>query len=705
MATPVSETKRTFCRICEPACGLVATVEDGRLTALAPDKTHPVTRGYACHKGLHALHIHHDPDRLDHPLARTAQGLEQVEWSAALDGIASRLRALIARHGPEAVGGYLGNPGAYNSQLAEPWYGFFGQLGVQRLFNAGTQDCANKFAGAEAVYGSVTIQPIPDFEHTDFLLLLGENPKVSQMSFCSIADPVGVLKGIAARGGRVVLVNPRRVETLTHVGELFQVRPDSDVYLLAAMLHVIDRDGGFDAAVVGRHARGVDRLRSFVADWSPARVAGVVGVPAEDITRLARDFRAANRASLHMSTGVNMGRQGTLAFWLGQMLVLLTGNLDVPGGNVLSVGYYTRHARAGRRPAEGPVFVDSPFGPYRSPRPPVFPLPGNLLADFITRAENPLRALVVCAGNPVLSMAGETRLQEALSRLELLVVIDLYPNASAEHAHYLLPATDAFERADVNSLALGLQHRPSVQYTDAVVAPMAGRRHERWVLQQLAARMGLEAGPEDPGPRERFAKVAHMLGTRGADFETLRAEGVIDFGSHQPGNFYTQHLQTEDQRVDCYPAHFEPALSRMDAIFEELSAATGPLVLISRREARSMNSWFANVPVLRRGAHTSNPVHMHPQDAVARGLADGASVVVQSAAGRIEAQLALSDDLRPGVVAMAHGWGHGGNARLRVAQAAAGVNVNRLLPSGPGSFEPLSGQAHMTGIPVDVLPA
>ena len=705
MATPTRETRRTFCRICEPACGLVATVEEGRLTALAPDKAHPITRGYACHKGLHAVHIHHDPDRLDHPLRRTGTGFEQVAWGEALDDIAQRLQALIARHGPEAVGGYLGNPGAYNSQLAEPWYGFFGQLGVQRLFNAGTQDCANKFAGAEAVYGSVTIQPIPDFEHTDFLLLLGENPKVSQMSFCSIADPVAVLKAIEARGGRVVLVNPRRVETLTHVGELLQVRPDTDVYLLAAMLHVIDRELGFNPEAVARQARDVERLRAFVAGWSPARVADVVGVTEAEITRLALDFARAPRASLHMSTGVNMGRQGTLAFWLGQMLVLLTGNLDVPGGNVLSVGYYTRHARAGRMSTAADSAVETPFGTFHSVRPPVFPVPGNLLADFITRAENPLRALVICAGNPVLSMGGEERLQAALAQLELLVIIDLYPNASAEHAHYLLPATDAFEREDVNSIALGLQHRPSVQYTEAVVAPRADRRHERWMLQALAARMGLVADWDSPDPRVRWGKLDHMLKTRGASFDTLRVHGVVDFGPHQPGDFCSEHVQTEDHRVACFPPSFAPALARMESLFNELASTRGALTLITRREARSMNSWFANVPVLRRGTHTHNPLHMHPSDAAARGLEAGARVAVQSASGRIEARLELADDLRPGVVAMAHGWGHAGNRHLRVAQAAAGVNVNRLLPSGPGSFEPLSGQAHMTGIRVDVTRA
>lgn len=699
-----TERKRTFCRICEPACGLVATVTDGELVALAPDREHPISRGYACHKGLFALDVHRDPDRLAHPQRRTAAGFEEIDWDGAIGEIAERLRAIVARHGPRAVAGYLGNPGEYNSQLSEAWYGFFGQLGTDRLFNVNTQDCGNKFAGAEAVYGSVTVHPIPDFERTDFALLIGENPAVSQMSFCSLPDATGTFKEVVRRGGRVVFVNPRRIESAESVGELVQIRPDTDVYLLAAMLCAIDRGPGFDAQAIAAHGRRIDELRAVVHRYPPARVAAVTGIPAATIERLALDFARAPRASVHMSTGVNMGRQGTLAYWLVQMLAFVTGNLDREGGNVLSVGYYERRARAGRNPTGEVTFVDEGFGPVRRPRPPVFPWPGNLLADFIERAAEPIRALVVCAGNPVLAMGGEERLRRALPRLELLVVVDLYRNATGEYAHYLLPATDAFEREDINGLGVGLQHRPNIQYTPAVVAPRAGRRHERWILARLAQALGYVSELDDPAVHDPWGKVAHMLQSRGLSFEELRAREVIDLGPHRFGRFFDEYIQTADRRVDCCPPVFGAALARMEDLFLELAAEKpGVLKLISKREARMMNSWLANLPQLKTKHNSTNYLYMHPADAAERGLGDGARVVVRNAHGSLEIPLRLADDLLPGVVAIPHGWGQALSGGMRVAQRTPGANCNRLLPTGPGSFEPLSGQAHMTGVPVEVV--
>jgi anaerobic selenocysteine-containing dehydrogenase len=387
------------------------------------------------------------------------------------------------------------------------------------------------------------------------------------------------------------------------------------------------------------------------------------------------------------------------------MLCFVTGNLDAPGGNVLSVGYYERRARAGRN-VDGVEFLETAWGLVRRPKLPVFPYPGNLLADFIEDQTAPIRALIVCAGNPVLAMGGESRLRESLPQLELLVVIDLYRNATGEYAHYLLPATDAFEREDINGLGVGLQHRPNIQYTEAVVAARGERRHERWILNRLAQAMGYVSAPDSGETHAAWGKVSHMLHSRGYSFEDLRAQRVIDFGPHQFGRFYDEFLQTTDRRVDCCPALFAPAIARMHEIFTELAdEAPGQLKLISKRDARMMNSWLANVPRLRTKSNSTNYLYMHPADAAARGLVDGAAVTVRNAHGALEVPLRVTADLLPGVVAMPHGWGQGQTSGMRVAQRTAGANCNRLLPTGPGSFEPLSGQAHMTGVAVEVLPA
>ena len=232
----MTETIKTFCRVCEPSCGLVASVEEGEITSLKPDKSHPVTKGFACHKGLAMLDIHKDPDRLSHPLKRTPEGLVQVSWETACTEIAERLNAIRAKHGDQAIGSYTGNPLAFNSTAGPAIGSFIGALGCRRRFSSGTQDCTNKFAASEAVYGSSTIHPIPDINATNFLLILGANPRISQMSFISIADPMGALRSVTQRGGRLVFVDPRETESIRGLGEHLAVKPDTDRYLLAAKI-------------------------------------------------------------------------------------------------------------------------------------------------------------------------------------------------------------------------------------------------------------------------------------------------------------------------------------------------------------------------------------------------------------------------------------------------------------------------------------
>lgn len=693
----------TFCRVCEPACGLVARVKDGELVRLLPDKAHPVTRGFACHKGLAGDEVHRDPDRLDHPLRRRADGrFERISWDQAIDEIATRLRTLLDEHGPAALAPYVGNPTAFNT-LAGPAIGaFFGQLGVHRSFSSGTQDCANKFAGSEAVFGSSTMHPVPDIARTDFLLSFGSNPRISHSSFISIADPIGAIKGIVARGGRVVHVNPRRIENpRSGAGETLLVRPDTDVYLLAAMIHEIDATVGFDTEVVATHGRHVEGLRAFVARYPAERVADVVGVPAAEIRDLAAGFAAAGAASVHMSTGVNMGRQGTLAYWLVHMLSFVTGNLDREGGNILSVGFY-ESAKAGRRAFES-GFVETPHGRLRKGA-----LPGNLMPDWIEQDEDPVRAMFVIAGNPVLSIGGEARLRAAFERLELLVVIDLYRNATAEYADYILPATDGFEREDINITGLGLQAEPWIQFSERVVEPRGERREEWWILGRLAQALGLKS-PFDEGDephRSLWGRIDHMLRGRGLGIDDVRSapHGIV-FEGLTTGRFYSDHLQTPDHRVDCCPDGFADALVRCESIFQELAAeGSERLKLITLRDRFMHNSWYANLPRMKRGARDRNPLHVNPDDLARLGLADGAKARLSNEWGEIDVELLADVELMQGVVALTHGWGNARTPGMRVAHQTPGVNANALLPTGPGSFEPLSSQAFMTGIPVDLQP-
>jgi anaerobic selenocysteine-containing dehydrogenase len=525
---------------------------------------------------------------------------------------------------------------------------------------------------------------------------------VSHASFLSVADPVRVLKDVVARGGRVVHVNPRRIESeKTRAGETVLIRPDTDVYLLAALIHEIDRTTGFDARAITAHGKHVDALRQFVARHPAERAASVTGIPADAIRRLAHDFAVAPSASVYMSTGVNMGRQGTLAYWLLYMLSFVTGNLDRKGGNILSVGFY-ESAKAGRRRFEE-SFVETPLGPVRKGA-----LPGNLLPDYVDLERDPVRAMFVIAGNPVLSIGGEARLRAAMEKLELLVVIDLYRNATAEYADYVLPATDPFERADVNITGLGLQLEPWVQLTERVVEPRGERREEWWILGRLAEALGLRSPFDENGDAPAlWGRIDHMLRGRGLGIEDLRAarHGAV-FEGLSPGRFFDDHLQTDDGKVDCCPAAFADALERCEAIFEELAAEEpGRLKMITLRDRFMHNSWYANLPRMKRGKRDRNALHVHPDDLAERGLTDGGTARLANAWGSLRVEVCADPDLARGVVALTHGWGNDRTPGMRVAYRTAGVNPNALLPTGPGSFEPLSSQAFMTGVPVDLSAA
>ncbi len=698
------KTVSTFCRVCEPSCGLVAEVDNNTIQRLQPDKTHPVSQGFACHKGVNYLAIHQDPDRLDTPLQRLGSRQpgegqwQSQDWDSSLAEVGSKLNAIRDQYGPDAIAGYIGNPTAFNALGSQGIGDFFMGIGSRRIFNSGTQDCSNKFAAGEAVFGTSTLHPLPDIENTDCLLIFGENPKVSHMSFISIADPMAKIRTACQRGASVYYINPRQIESASpKTGEVVQILPDTDLYLMAALLHEIDALGRFDEAVLAQHGNHVAELRAFIAPYSADAVAEVVGLDAGQIRSLAEEFSSAERAAVHMSTGVNMGRHGTLCYWLLQMLSFVTGNLDKVGGNFYSEGFYPA-AKAGRARLDK-LFFSTRYGEMRHIR---GALPGNLLPDMILDDDNPVRALVVIAGNPLLSVGGEARWRAALEKLDLLIVIDLFRNATGEYAHYLLPAADMLERPDLNICGLGMQYQPHVQYTDAVVPAAGQRKEEWWILSRLLQHMGMKAPLLDqPNP---FGRLEHMMARHQLSVDSLKAapSGTVVLDTQSIGRFYTDFVQTDDKRVDCCPPLFADAIALAREQFQALKDQAPDYRLINLRTNYMHNSWYQNVAKLKRGKHDHNPLHMHPQDMAALGLTDGDPLEVSNEYGEVTALARSDDSLRPGVVAMTHGWGNQKTPGLRVANRYPGVNINALLPNGPGSYEKLSNQAFMSGVPVSI---
>lgn len=698
--------KRTFCRICEPLCPLVATVDDGgAVVKLEPDREHPVSQGFACHKGLNYLQVHTDPDRVNFPIHRTNPRsempgvFERTSWDDAFADIGQRLRAIRDEYGPDAIAVYFGNPVSLNSN-AFPLAASLGRLiGSKRNFNAGTQDTANKPAAVEAVLGTLNLFPIPDFAHTHYLLCFGGNPKVSHWTYTSLHRPLSVLQDIVRRGGKVRFINPRRIESANATtGEVTLIKPDSDVYLMAAILHELEAMGRFNDAHIAQHGRNIDGLRTFIASFSPERVEQVTGVDAATIRTIAREYADAPAAALYMATGVNQGRQGTLAYWLMLMMGFVTGNLGRQGGDYYAEGFYP-NARAVRPAA--PEFVGTEAGPLRVVG---GALPGYALGDLIAQEQDPIRALIVLSGNPLLSMPGEVKLREALPKLDLMVHVDLFRNATGEYADYVLPAADWLERAECNLSANGMQPQPFLQSVDAVVDPQHERRDDWWIISRLQKELGLPSALDGDAP-DMLARSRKILAHTGWTIEGVRAEPAQTALLPQPAreDFYERMVLHEDHRVDCCPAAFADAITRCHAIFAELEGERdGTFKLISLRTNYMHNSSLANMAALKRSAHALNPLHIHPHDAARLGLEEGAVASVSNSFGTISTPVTLDDTLQPGVVAMSHGYGHRQAPGVTRAHAAPGVNVNVLMPTGPDSHEPLSNMAHLTGVAVEI---
>ena len=708
----MAEERVTFCRICEACCGLVATVDDGRVTRLRPDRDHPLSRGFACPKGIAMTGVQNDPDRVLHPLRRRPDGrFERIAWDTALREIGTRLREIPG----ESVGWYMGNPGAFSH--AHPLWskGFTDALGSRHYYTASSQDVSNRFAASALLYGSPLVVPIPDLKRTDFLLIVGANPLVSHGSVLTAPRIRDLLGDVVGRGGRVVVVDPRRSET-ARAFEHVPVRPDGDAWLLLSMLNVIFGEGLEDPHAVSAQARGVEALRLAAADHPPEVTETRTGVPAETVRALARDLAAADRAAVYGRTGSCLGRRGTLVSFLLDALNVVTGNLDRPGGAVFGSPAVALDVAAERA---GLATYDS----YRSRvggLPEVIgALPASLMAKEIdTPGAGRLRALFVSAGNPVLSVPAG--LEGALERLDLQVGIDFYLNDTHRHADYVLPAATWLEREDFPIAFLSFHTTPFVQWTDPVVEP-AGEARDDW---EIIAALGREIGV-DPFPirwvkRIPFAtrllsprRLMDLLLRTGPDGDWFglrrgglsvarlrrRPHGVVT-AEHVATGVLRRKLRHRDRRVHLDPAAIRAELARLAA--EEAPDPAFPLRLIGMRELRSHNSWMHNVPKLM-AAGRRHAARVHPADAARAGVAHGDRVRISSKAGTIEVEALVTDEVMEGTIAVPHGWGHSGGWRLAVA--AGGANVNALASDAVEDLEPLAGMAHLNGIAVRLQPA
>ncbi len=705
--------KVTYCRVCEPLCGMIATVEGGRLTRLRPDPDNPLSAGFACPKGIAMTDVQNDRDRVMHPLRRAPSGeFERVSWEVALTEIATRLKRIRSLHGGDAVGWYMGNPGAFSYSHPLWSKGFTDALGSPHYYTASSQDVSNRFAASQMLYGTPFQVPIPDLARTDLLLMVGANPLVSHGSVMSAPRVKDLLRAIPARGGRVVVVDPRRSET-ARAFEHLPITPDADAWWLLSLLNVIFEEGLEDAAALDRQAAGVEGLRRLAADHAPEATERRTGIGAEATRALARDLAAAPRAAVYGRTGSCLGRSGTLVSFLLDALNAVTGNLDREGGAMFGDPPLDFEGLAHRLGLATYGKVRSRVGNL----PEVLgSLPATLMAKEITTpGPGQMRALFVSAGNPVLSVPNGAELVAAIEQLDLCVAIDLYVSDTARHADFVLPATTMYEREDFPLPFLGLFTTPYINMTDAVVEPAGEARQEWEIIDEISKRIGVVPSSlrvarmlGRAGVRlspQRLVELLLRLGPRG-DLFGLRRGGlsVSELRRNQHGIVLDEHLRAGllRKKVRHRDSRVQLDVPEIRAEAERLASRNGtdpefPLRLIGLRELRSHNSWMHNAALLMRGGR-EHAARIHPDDAAAAGVEDGGNCRLESAHGEIELIARVTDEVASGTVAVPHGWGHNGG--WRTANAAGGANVNQLASSEPEDLERLAGMAFLNGIPV-----
>ncbi len=721
------ETHHTFCRICEALCGLEVETDDGRVTAIRPDPRHVATEGFGCPKGLKQHHLLGSPDRLTEPLKRVGDSFEPVSWEQALAEIGAKVRSLVDTRDADAIAMYVGTAAGFS--ILHPIFaqGFMDGIGSTSMYSSSTQDCANKFAVAREMYGFALTQPFPDVERTDCLIVVGANPVVSKWSFLQVPNPSKHLRAIAKRGGKVYVVDPRRTETAKVATDHVFIRPNTDPLFFLSFLQELIASGGVDRERVERYMTGFAEIEKLVAPWTPERTAPVTGIAAHSLREMVKSYREADGAALYSSTGVNMGTNGSLGYWLQEVINAVSGNLDRRGGSLVGQGIFD-FARFGKKYGVMSRRNRSRVGGFTSVND---AFPGAILADeILTPGERQVRALFVTGGNPLITMPNSARLRDAFRELELLVTVDVFLNETASMGHYVLPATSPMQRPDlpfVFPLFLGMQARPYIQATERVIPPHGQQRDEATIYLDLARACGVGLfgsklaqtavetarrvwGWRHPDrkhevPQEWLMSALLRLGGEG-NFSQLVGEkhGRLR-APHRAGDFLGDRCVTDDGKVQLAPSVLIEQADKLEADFSTERDAVGGFRLITKRAVTTHNSWTHNYEAFLDGGRDTNHVYMHRQDAARLGLESGQYADVVSATAAVRLPVRLLDDLQPGTVAVPHGWGHQHARGLSVASKTSGVNVNILAADGADGVERVSGMAHLTGIPVEIRPA
>lgn len=736
-----AETKISYrtCPLCEATCGLEIHTQGNEVVHIQGDKLDPFSRGYLCPKGYSVKELHSDPDRIRKPMIRRGQDWQEVSWEEAFAEVRYGLRPIIEKYGNNAVGVYLGNPSVHN--LGGLLYGplFLRALGSRSIFSASTMDQIPKQLSSEIMFGSDANIPIPDVDHTQYLLVLGANPLASNGSLMTAPNMRGRLKSLKERGGKFVVIDPVRTVTAKQADEHHFIQPGTDALFLFGIIHTLFEEKLVDLGKLTDLINGLDEVERLAEDFSPETVALRCGIPAETIRRLAREISAAPKAIVNGRMGTCTQRFGTINSWLIDVINIVTGNLDREGGVMFTAPATRRTLPRKMRNPRYNRYISRVRG-----LPEVLgELPVSSLAEELdTPGSGQLKALVTIAGNPALSAPNSGRLQNALENVEFMVSVDCYLNETTRFANVLLPAPSPLERAHYDLAFYNLSVRNIANYSKPVFDLLAGQLDEWQILCGLAAAVSNQEIDGDPSItldhlaisdlvkyeiknshspiyQQDEEKILSMLSNRQGPERLLdfylrvgqygdhfgrNPDGLslsvleenphgMDLGPLQPR--LPEILQTPSGKIELAAPLFGKDVARL---LQELGADSHEFLLVGRRDLRSNNSWLHNLPVLVKGDDRCT-LWIHVEDAERLGISKGDKVIVQSRTGKISVPVHVTEDIMPGTVSLPHGWGHDlDGTRLGVAREHAGVNMNLLTDEQV--IDCVSGNAVLNGVPV-----
>ncbi|MGB0083855.1 MAG: molybdopterin-dependent oxidoreductase [Rhodomicrobiaceae bacterium] len=708
------------CTLCEAMCGLKLEVEGDQILSVRGDEEDPFSHGYICPKGVAIGDVHHDPDRLRSPIKRLADGsFVPIGWAEAFNLIEQRLRAVRRNYGADAIAIYMGNPIIHNYGMLSLRASFARAVGTHNCFGPGSQDTSPRWAVSYLLYGSSLVTPVPDINRTQYFLCVGANPWVSNGSLMSAPDMRRRLRAIRERGGRMVVVDPRRTETAREADEWIAIRPGGDAGLLLAMAQTLLADGKIDERRIRKATRGWAEIRGQLAAFTPERVTVQTGIDADTIRRLAREFANASTGVVYSRIGACNNRFGTLATFATDLLNIVAGRMGEIGGAMLPTPAINVSALS-------PYFNDG-YARWKSrvrKLPEMFgELPGTVMAEEIeTDGKGQVKALITYAGNPVLSVPNGQRLAKALARLDFMVAVDLYVNETTRHADVILPPCWTMAEDHFDSFLSNFAVRNVARWCPAVFERSPDERADWEILLEIAERLG--GGASGIVLIDRTIRLARKLGLRWTPKSTL--DVFLRFGPH--GDRYLpwskglslQRLAKSPHGVDLGP--LKPGISRrilhrdrrihlaskpiLQALREfeaNEMARDDELLLIGRRDLRSSNSWMHNVEALVSGRERC-VLLVHPRDAERVPVRDGEMAMLESRVHRGLVPVRISDEMSPGVVSLPHGWGHGEvGGWQKVAASHPGVSVNDWTDDG--DVEGVVGQSILNGVPVQLKPA